>query len=119
MTGRRAAPRARVFVPADVLLLQGLEKCRLDDLSQHGARITLDGHMPRPGSGAVLQLKDLDVFGTVVWVKDQRCGLQFEEVVPLPRVVGIRHYADAYAANEASLRARTIAHGRPPLKPMR
>lgn len=122
ITGRRAVPRARLFVPAEVMLLQGLEKCLLEDLSQHGARIRLGTHMPRPSSGAVLQVKDLDVFGTVVWIEDQRFGLQFDEVVPLPKVVLIRHYADAYGEHEALLsarNARNFVQGRPRLRPMR
>jgi hypothetical protein len=119
ITGRRAAPRARLFVPAEVLLLQGLEKCLLDDLSQHGARITLGTHMPRPGSGVVLQIEDLDAFGTVIWVNGQRFGLQFEDTLPLPQVVLIRHYADAYPAQEAARNARnlrTFGPGRPALR---
>ncbi|MFM9935447.1 MAG: PilZ domain-containing protein [Novosphingobium sp.] len=122
MTGRRAVPRARLFLPANVMLLQGLEKCLLEDLSQHGARIWLGTCIPRTSSGAVLQVNDLDVFGTVVWIEGQRFGLQFDEVVPLRQVVLIRHYADAYAEHEAILsarNARNFVQGRPRLNPMR
>lgn len=106
VTGRRAAARVRLSVPAEVVLLQGVEKCLLDDLSQHGARITLGGHMPRAGSGMVLKIQALDAFGTVIWVAGQRLGVQFDEALPLNSVVAIRHYADAYAEHEAQLNAR-------------
>lgn len=122
ITGRRISARVRLFVPAQVMLLQGQEKCRLDDLSQSGARITLSGRMPRIGAGVVLQIKGLDAFGTVIWVKEQRFGLQFDETVPLPEVVTIRHYADNYAEQEtqASQRnARNFVQGRPGLRQVR
>ncbi len=70
----------------------------------------------------MLQINDIDVFGTVVWSGGQRFGLQFEEAVPLPQVVGIRHYADSYAENEEMVNrrnARNFVHGRPHLRPSR
>lgn len=88
----------------------------LDDLSQTGARITLPDRMPRPGSGAVLMFESSEFFGTVKWVSGQRFGLEFEEAVPLPMVVTIRHLADAYAEHERSVsqnNARNFVQGRP------
>jgi hypothetical protein len=121
ITGRRAASRVRLLVPAQVMLLTGLTKCVLDDLSQHGARVTLSVPAPRQGSGAVLQIRNIEAFGTVVWVSGQRFGLQFDEPVPLPNVIAIRHYADEYAEHEAqaSLRnARVFVQGRPGIRKM-
>lgn len=122
LTGRRAVSRVRLFVPADVVLLQGQERCLLDDLSQHGARITVRGHLPRPGSGVVLQVQALDAFGTVIWAMGQRFGLQFDEVLPLPSVIAIRHFADAYVDEEKMLNAqnaRIFGQGRPALRSTR
>lgn len=75
--------------------------------------------MPRPGAGVVLQIQDLDAFGTVVWVSGQRFGLRFDEVVPLPSVVAIRHYADWYDEHEKRLsrrNARSFVQGRPGIR---
>ena len=120
ITGRRAVPRARVFVPAKVMLLRGLENCVLDDLSQSGACIRLAGPMPRPGSGAVLQIQQFEAFGTIIWAIGQRFGMEFEDIFPLAHVVAIRHFADAYAeyeARQAKRNARNFVQGHPPHRP--
>ena len=94
--GRRAVPRVRLFIPAEAILLQGHEKCVLEDLSQHGARIMLGGRTLRPGYGMVIQTQALDAFATVIWGAEQRFGLQFDEVLPLPSVIALREFADTY-----------------------
>jgi hypothetical protein len=122
ITGRRAASRVRLFIPAKVMLLQGLEKCTLDDLSQTGARITLPDHMPRTGSGALLMIEKFEFFGTVIWVSGKRFGLEFEEALPLPQVVMIRHFADDFAQHEQAnsrSNARSFVQGRPRFRPTR
>ncbi len=112
ITGRRASPRVRLYIPATVLLLHGRENCLLDDLSQNGARVTLAGRIPGVGAGVVLCATGLDVFGSVVWSQGARFGIQFEEPLPLHEVVNVRHHADARARQEA---ANTLRHGRSPL----
>ncbi len=117
LTGRRAAPRLRLFVPADLILLRGAEACVLEDLSQHGARLTLTTPTPRPGAEVVLQVHSLDALGTVVWTQGQRFGLVFDEIVPFPQVVTIRQFGDAYAERQASYEARQRGGSRPRLRP--
>lgn len=121
LTGRRSAPRVRLFVPADIILLRGLETCLLEDLSQHGARVTLatQTQTPCPGAGVVLKVHSLDVFGTVVWTEGQRFGLVFDEFVPFQQVVTIRQFADDYAERQASYEGRKAKGHRPPLRPFR
>lgn len=122
LTGRRAAPRVRLFVPADIILLRGLEACLLEDLSQYGARVTLASPTPRQGAGIVLQVHSLDVFGTVVWAEGQRLGLVFDEIVPFQQVVTIRQFGDDYAEQEAGFEARKKRQpggNRPPMRPFR
>lgn len=119
ITGRRATPRVRLFIPATVLLLHGKEKCLLDDLSQAGARVTLASKLPALGAGVVLEAAGLDVFGTVVWSHGARFGIEFEEPLALHDVVNVRHFADAYAIHElaqARRHARQFVQGRPGLR---
>lgn len=119
MTGRRAMPRVRLYIPAQVLLLQGLEKCLLDDLSQSGARVTMAGRVPMPGAGVVLKAKGLDVFGTVVWSQGARFGIAFEEPLPLHDVVNVRHFADGFQQYETAQHrrnARNFVQGPPRLR---
>jgi hypothetical protein len=120
ITGRRAMPRVRLYIPAQVMLLNGMQNCLLDDLSQTGARVTLAGRMPQPGSGVVLKAKGLDVFGTVVWSEGARFGILFDEPLPLHDVVNVRHFADAWTEHEAAQarrNARMFVQGRPRLRP--
>jgi len=122
ITGRRAAARVRLAVPAEIILLTGPVKCILDDLSQHGARVTLSASAPRAGSGVVLKVRNLDAFGTVVWAAGQRFGLQFDEAIPLPDVVAIRHFADEYAEHEKQVsrnNARFFVQGRSGIRTIR
>ncbi|MEI6642620.1 MAG: PilZ domain-containing protein [Novosphingobium sp.] len=116
ITGRRAMPRVRLCIPAQVLLLQGLQNCQLDDLSQTGASVTLAARMPEPGAGVVLKAKGLDIFGTVVWSEGARFGIAFEEPLPLHDVVNVRHFADSWAEHEAA-RQRRLVRGRARLRP--
>lgn len=120
ITGRRASPRVRLYIPAKVTLLHGTENCLLDDLSQAGARVTIAAKLPAVGAGVVLQATGLDVFGTVVWSQGARFGLVFEEPLPLHDVVNVRHVADAFAAHEMAQtrrHARNFVQGRPRLRP--
>lgn len=119
ITGRRALPRVRLYIPAKALLLHGQENCLLDDLSQAGARVTIAARLPSVGAGVVLKANGLDVFGNVVWAQGARFGIVFEEPLPLHEVVNVRHFADAHADHERALlrrTARNFVQGRPPLK---
>ena len=119
LTGRRSLPRLRLGIPAQMLLLKGLERCLLDDLSQSGARVTLAGLLPSVGAGVVLTAQGLDVFGTVIWARDGRVGIAFEEPLPLHNVVNLRHFADSYAEHEAEQARRNacmFVQGRPGLR---
>jgi PilZ domain len=122
ITGRRATPRVRLYMAAQVILLEGRRNCLLDDLSQAGARVTIAAKLPPPGAGVVLRAKGLEVFGTVVWSHGACFGLVFEEPLPLHEVVNLRHYSDANADHEAALQrhnARMGMPGRPRLRPFK
>ncbi|MEO0030891.1 MAG: hypothetical protein RIS94_649 [Pseudomonadota bacterium] len=113
--GRRQASRLRLGIPAKVILLGGTFDCRLDDLSQSGARIAIAAAMPTPGSDAVLTVNGIEAFGMVRWARMQRFGVEFDAPLPLEQVVAIRHFADNYAAHaqEQQLRvAREYVQGR-------
>ena len=119
ITGRRATPRVRLYVPAKVQLLSRQENCLLDDLSQVGARVTIAAKLPSCGASVVLTSKGLDVFGTVIWSLGARFAILFEEPLPLDQVIRVRHLADAGSEHEITLKrrsARLILQGRSWLK---
>jgi len=113
--GRRAASRVRLRIPATIILLSGKYACQLDDLSQTGARLTIDPPPPPHASG-VLVINGLEAFGEVVWSSMGRAGMAFDEPMPLEQVIAVRHYADSFAEHEQNARERMVREfvmGRP------
>lgn len=103
LTGRRKTSRLRLGLPATVILISGQMRCRVDDLSQTGARITVAGDVPRVGADAVLIIEGMEAFGTVRWAHDRRFGLEFDEALPLQQVIAMRDLIDLYAEREREL----------------
>ena len=112
--GRRAEARVRLGIPATLILLDGHHRCRLDDLSCTGARVSL-ARAPSPGASGVLVVDGVEAFGMVVWSSADRCGFSFEDRVPTDNVVRLRHFADNFAENERKVlerNAREFVQGR-------
>lgn len=97
----------RLRIPATIILLSGKYACRLDDLSQTGARITMDSPPP-PGASGVLAVKEFEAFGEVIWRSANRIGIAFDEPAPLDQVVAVRHFADSFAEHEQTARERMV-----------
>ncbi|MFM6830543.1 MAG: PilZ domain-containing protein [Novosphingobium sp.] len=98
--GRRAESRVRLHVPARLILLTGVEACMLEDLSVTGAALIPQDALPAVGASGILQCENLEVFGVIRWARYGRCGMLFEERLPLANVISMRHIADAYEQNE-------------------
>jgi hypothetical protein len=75
--GRRASPRLRLRVPAQLATLDGPKHVILDDLSETGAQITLP--QEQRFSSGLLQWLTYDVFADLIWQEGLSCGLLFEE----------------------------------------
>lgn len=99
-SGRRADARVRLHIPARLILLTGVEQCMLEDLSVTGAALIPQAALPLVGASGILQCEGLEVFGVVRWARYGRCGLMFEERLPMTNVIAMRHLADAYEQNE-------------------
>ena len=98
--GRRGDARVRLHLPARLILLTGTQHCILEDLSVTGAAIIPQDSLPAVGASAILQCEHIEAFGQIRWARYGRCGLMFEEKLPLAQVVSLRHYADNYEVNE-------------------
>ncbi|MFN3457471.1 MAG: PilZ domain-containing protein [Novosphingobium sp.] len=98
--GRRGDARVRLHLPARLILLTGTQHCILEDLSVTGAAIIPEDGLPAVGASAILQCEHIEAFGQIRWARYGRCGLMFEEKLPLAQVVSLRHYADNYEVNE-------------------
>lgn len=96
--GRRSDARVRLHLPARLILLTGTQNCILEDLSITGAAIITQEALPAVGASAILQCEHIEGFGQVRWARYGRCGLMFEEKLPLAQVVSLRHLADHFEA---------------------
>lgn len=98
--GRRSDARVRLHLPARLILLTGTQHCILEDLSVTGAAVIPEESLPPPGASAILQCEYIEAFGQIRWSRYGRCGVMFEEKLPLAQVVSLRHYADNFEATE-------------------
>jgi hypothetical protein len=112
---RRSDSRVRLGVPAKIQLLSGLKSCRLDNLSQRGARILLAERAPPVGASGLLQVCGLEAFGEVMWAREMECGMRFDDKLLLSQVVTVRHFSDQLVELEAADRrtmVRNFVQGR-------
>lgn len=76
-TGRRADPRLRLALPAELITLDGQGPAIIENLSRSGARIATRLAL-KVGDGCVLRWRGGEVFALVRWSEQQRCGLIFD-----------------------------------------
>lgn len=113
--GRRGAARVRLGIPSTLILLDGNYQCVLQDLSQTGARLSVNGYTGRAGQSGVLEMCGHEAFGTVVWARMGMLALHFDEMLAMPTIVKIRHFSESYAsykADENRRIAREFVQGR-------
>jgi hypothetical protein len=78
--GRLRAERVRVSMTASIVTMNAYQYPELADISQTGAKLR-GSPLPPKGSTALLRAGPLEVLCRVVWVKDEECGLRFDEPV--------------------------------------
>ena len=76
--GRRVATREPVLLNAALLTLQTSRPVTLLDVSKTGARLRVREPLSR-GQQIWLKINPSDLFGTVVWVEEEECGILFDE----------------------------------------
>jgi hypothetical protein len=93
LRGRRSEPRAYVVLPASAEALSGRRQVRLLDVSRSGARIE-GSDLPETGKEIILKCGSIDTFGMIVWSADGRCGVRFDEEIPLRYLPVLRALSD-------------------------
>lgn len=76
--GRRSAPRQKGSQAASLSTLSRIHHGRLVDLSPSGARIS-GSDLPESGQDAWLRIGTYKLFGSVRWVGETECGVEFLE----------------------------------------
>jgi len=76
---KRRAPRARMLVPAKIVLGEGLDfNCTLRNLSDSGARLSLDTPAALPAEFSLqIPSKGLNRRVRIAWRRSQDIGVQF------------------------------------------
>lgn len=63
----------------------------------------------------MLSVHGIEAFGTIVWVRANRCGIHFDEKLSLEEVIALREFADAFDQHkrrETERAAREFVQGR-------
>ncbi|OCC24766.1 hypothetical protein MB02_04650 [Croceicoccus estronivorus] len=101
MACRRWNGRARLALPAKLMLPNEEMHCMLEDLSLGGARIRIE-KLPRLGASVWLRFSDYEIFGSVAWARGHLCGLTFEERIPKDIILHMRALSDHFSEYEDS-----------------
>jgi len=80
-------------MPASVVTMSAYQFPEVVDISQSGAKL-VGSPLPPKGTTAILRAGALEVMCRVVWVKDEACGIRFEEPVS-PRILQQVHLEGA------------------------
>lgn len=85
-TGRRESQRARLHLAATLVTTTRDIPVTLRNLSRAGAMV--EGHgLPAAGRLVTLKRGAIDVMAEIVWSRDGRCGLDFDETLSHDEIV--------------------------------
>ena len=73
-------------------MLSGRGDASLLDLSCAGAKLQGE-RLPAVGKDVLMTCGETEIFGTVLWSEDGRCGIAFEEPISRRAVAGLRRMA--------------------------
>jgi hypothetical protein len=103
--GRRMDARLRLMLPASLRLPIAKEVCWLENISRTGALVRIE-ELPAEGSTAIFKFMHLSIWCTVVWTREQWCGLQFDDPLPNETVLRFRSVFDNYTEHEQARNER-------------
>ena len=78
--GRLRAQRVPISMSASIMTISAYQFPELADISQSGVKLR-GSPLPTKGTTALLRAGPLEVLCRVIWVRDEECGLRFEEPV--------------------------------------
>lgn len=104
-TEKRAKDRATVTLPGNLDTTIARRKVTLVDVSAIGAQVS-GPQLPPIGSFVLLRVGSATAFATVIWQRDEECGLQFDS--PLADQAIAKFRAEAHEAAELGLNAEQL-----------
>ncbi len=109
--GNRKMARLSAGLDAGMVLPERRVSCRLENASRTGCCLHL-ATPPRVGTDALIRIDTIEAFGSVAWVKGNRCGITFDEPLPVDAVERIRWIVDHAREHEAEALAAATAYWR-------
>ncbi len=94
-TGRRAAARLRLALPAKLITIYETRQCIVSNLSETGAQIAIERPLAL-GDSAFLQCAGIDQFATVVRSNGGVNALHFEAPLTHDQVLAIRSVSENF-----------------------
>ena len=79
--GRRQWPRQLMLLSARLITVTSECPVRIRDLSRGGARVE-GWDLPPVATDILLKRGAFEAFGTIAWIADNHCGIQFEAELP-------------------------------------
>ena len=99
------SPRRKVVLTGMLESVSGTQKVSVKNLSCTGAMVE-GTTVPAKGREVILKAGKLDCFCRVVWSENGRCGLEFDEAIPMADVLELHgitaEAAQAMADREAA-----------------
>ncbi|WP_146107747.1 PilZ domain-containing protein [Porphyrobacter sp. HT-58-2] len=97
--GRRAAPRLRLSLPAQLVAVEKVHTCILLNLSRTGAQVAILDAM-REGEGAILRCGIINNFAIITRSEFGLNALEFDEPLTDEIVLEIRRYHETFEERE-------------------
>lgn len=97
--GRRAAPRLRLSLPAQLVAIEKVHTCILLNLSRTGAQVAILEAM-REGEGAILRCGIINHFAIVTRSEFGLNALEFDEPLTDAIVLDVRRYHENFEERE-------------------
>jgi len=89
LRGRRAQPRAAIFLAGSVEAVTGRKRVSLLEVSLEGARLQ-GNDLPAVGRDVVIKCGPVDAFGTIIWAASNRRGMQFDAPISARDLITLR-----------------------------
>lgn len=87
--GNRGMARLQAGLEAGLETPGRTTRCKVENVSRLGCRLQL-AEPPRAGATALVRFAEVEIMGTVSWVKAERCGVKFGRPLTLEQVERIR-----------------------------
>lgn len=87
--GNRAVARLPAQLDAGLVMPDRNMRCKVENVSRQGCRLQLS-EPPRVGATTLLRFAEVEILGTISWVRGEKCGVKFPQPLALDAVERIR-----------------------------